>query len=341
MSEPQEHVVRRYEQQLSLAWNTYAQNQRHRSQRYDLIGLRFLARAATELAAAIEEHGLPPLEISPADEKDKKLARQAHSWAQCLASRADMLAAGTGSTLIETSVSRKPASVRHNRRTGQVTIRYWLKDTVKLLDSSPLQTQLDKRHAAESVLELKANLLACYDYCKRFYNSLKPRKPRETASDEAIAAYRAEAGKHKTSIRAVFERLLKAAIPFPLTNATRAIALRQLGHVLVDKGQAQHQPPSQAATEVIQEIIRKYLDKKVSAEFIRQGASFIAADARPTPEMRQALAQEQQDPDHSMRDIVRQNIERGRALEVERMQAAAEAERSPGPRAESGAGTDP
>jgi hypothetical protein len=105
------------------------------------------------------------------------------------------------------------------------------------------------------------------------------------------------------------ERLLLAAIPFPLTDGIRRAAMAALNGGLVDKGgdeSVAHDMPNQAATQVTQAVISKYLGKDVSADFIRQGASHIAPTARPSDEVLAALAQERQDPEHKMRDLALQ-----------------------------------
>lgn len=279
-------------EQVDEAWNTYDKNRAYREARYDLRNLRELAQAATVLADAISAHGLPPPRHSSASDADQRLARQGHRWAKRLSGCSDVLLNGDGDSLIQSPITLRPFEVNTDGHKAQTNIRTLLSAMVGLLNDSDLHGKLDELHCRERVLQLKANLLTCFDYCKRRYNREKPRKPRSRASDEVHEEYLENVSKAKERVRNVFDRLLPAAIPFPLTETIQQTARDELDRVLMDKGQQGRAQSSEAVVPVVQAVVRKYLQRHVGSDLVRQGASLASPRMRPSAEVLSAVARE-------------------------------------------------
>lgn len=303
-----------------LAFNSYDKNRHHRVPRYDLASLRALSRVAGKLADAIEEHGLPPQPpASPASKSDRILAKRAQQLGQCLIGRAGMLAEGLGDQAILMSGSGKPFVVKKGRSESPCTIRCYVEHVVQLCaDDKKVEKQLIKQDTAHRILQLKVNLLACFDYCRTLYRDRKSLPRAERADADAAETKYLTAAAAKRQAQAALSRLLPAAIPFPLCDEICRHAETQLSFVLRDLGEEGRHKPLEATIEVVQAVMLRYRRQKVTRDQVRQGAGEVISKApRITPELSQALASEKADPHHYLRGLVAKNIQR-----IEKIKAA-------------------
>lgn len=286
--------IRKQIDHVYLAWHSYDKNRVYQTATCDIQNLRWLARVAMELAASIEQNGLPAPIPSPANEEDQRLARKGHRWAERLSSLSDTLLNGEGDMLMRSPVTMRPIQAKGDEQAEPINIRCWLSELVSQLEGSDLLTRLSDRHRDERVVQVKANLIACFDYCKRRYNQEKPRKPLPAASEEQHAAYQVAMQETRQRVREVFGRLLPAAIPYPLTEKIQRTADNELELVLKNRGEVGRLQPAEAMVPVVQAVISKYLAEHVSDDRVRQGANLDVPHIRPSTELLQALSREEQ-----------------------------------------------
>lgn len=266
---------------------------------------------------------------------DLRLARQARILGACLIARSEALAAGKGDQAITSSGSGRPFTIKVGSHESPCTIQQYLLQILKACNEAPISKELQKQQIATFVLELKANLLACFTYCQRLYNGWKPpSRPKRTSSEESEARHLSAKVVTKKQVQAAFDRLLPAAIPYPLTKDIMEVARGELATVLRDRGERGRQRPLEATYPVIQMVLKWYFGVSVTVDQIRQGASVQLKQPRrrPTkpapgpeskeqrltrdilglsvisPELIHALVQEFSDPDHKVRDLVNKNI---------------------------------
>lgn len=305
-----------------LWFHSYDRNRRYRVPRYDLASLRALSRAAGELADAIAEHGLPPPPPpSPASKADQALAKRALLLGQCLVGRAGMLAEGQGDQEILMSGSGKPFVVKARGGKPTCTIRRYVEHVVRLCDEDKqIERPLNKQDTAHQILQLKVNILACFNYCWQVYRDRKPPPRAERGDVDAVETKHLTAVAAKRQAQAAFSRLLPAAIPFPLCDEIRQHAETQLSLVLRDLGAEGRHKPLEATIDVVQAVMLRYRRQEVTRDQVRQGAGeVIVKTPRITPELSRALANEKCDPHHYHRAQVAKNIRR-----VEKVRAAEE-----------------
>lgn len=286
--------IRRLIDHVYVTWHTYDKNSVCQNAAYDIRHLRDLARAAMELADTIVADGLPPPTPSPASEEDQRLARKGHLWAERLSSLSDTLLNGEGHLLMQSPVTMRPIQAKGDEQAEPINIRCWLSELVSQLDGSDLLTRLSERHRDERVVQLKANLIACFDHCKRHYNQEKPRKLLPAASEEQHAAYQVAVQETRNHVREAFGKLLPAAIRFPLTEKIQRTADNALELVLKDRGEEGRLQPAEAAVPVVQAVISKYLAEHVSDDRVRQGASLDVPCIPPSAELQLAQSLEEQ-----------------------------------------------
>lgn len=303
-------------------FHSYDTSRRYRVPRYDLTSLKALSRAAGELADAIAEHGLPPPPPpSPASKADQALAKRALLLGQCLVGRADMLAEGQGDQEILMSGSGKPFVVKARGGKLTCTIRRYVEHVVRLCDEDKeFERQINKQDTAHRILQLKVNILACFNYCWQLYRDRKPPPRAERGDVDAAETKHLTATAAKRQAQAAFSRLLPAAIPFPLYDEIRQHAETQLSFVLRDLGAEGRYKPLEATIDVVQAVMLRYRRQEVTRDQVRQGAGEVIAKApRITPELSHALANEKGDPHHYHRGQVVKNIRR-----IEKIRAAEE-----------------
>lgn len=303
-----------------LWFNSYDKSRRHRVPRYDLASLRALSRAAGELADAIAEHGLPPPPPpSPASKADQALAKRALLLGQCLVGRAGMLAEGQGDQEILMSGSGKPFVVKARGGKPTCTIRRYVEHVVRLCDEDKeIERPINKQDTAHRILQLKVNILACFNYCWQLYRDRKPLPKEDRGDVDAADTKYLTAAAARRQAQAAFSRLLPAAIPFPLCDEIRKHAETQLSFVLRDLGAEGRYKPLEATIDVVQAVMLKYRRQKVTRDQVRQGAGeVIFKGPRITPELSHALANEKGDPNYYYRDQVAKNIR-----SVEKIRAA-------------------
>ncbi len=267
-------------------WNYY-RDKRWRVSRHVVGHLHQLSGVALKLGEAIEREGIPIQEKT----RDRQLAREARQLGWSLIHRAALLDDGKGSEPIMGAQTEEPYEVKTGERTRKVSVRVWVRSLTEESGDRTLTAQMQRQHDAEIVLEMKANLLASLEACKRLYNALKTRKPQESASDERKSAYRTQKHKARLTAQRLFDELLPKAMPGPLTAEIKTSAKEALAAVLVDRGNDARIMPSAAIVGPIQAATEKYLGRKVASDLVRQAAAVVRKEVQPDPIVVAAIAE--------------------------------------------------
>lgn len=163
-------------------WNYY-RDKRWRVPRYVVEHLNRLSDLSLRLGETIEREGMPTPEVTP----DRQLAREARQLGWSLIHRAALLEDGKGDEPIRGSQTGETYKVKTPQRVKECTVRNWVRCLTEESGDRTLTAQIQRQYDAELVLEMKANLLVCFEASKKLYNALKHRKPTGPASEEREA----------------------------------------------------------------------------------------------------------------------------------------------------------
>jgi len=229
--------------------------------------LRDLAVAADALAVGLEK-------TRGFDMPRSQLARSAWAIGDALRNRGDVVDETPDDPIVRSD--GKPYTYTANGKTEIVTTRLWCEVMVRAAEATAMDAGARGVQAAIYVEQIKANLLAIFDACKRTYNANKPRRPRDTASQEIKNRYAEDLRSVRREAHALFDRLLPYAYPAGWMSASlKRATLAALDQVLCPKGAA-HVQASVAIVAPIKMAVEKYMRPfPVSPHIVKEGAEKI------------------------------------------------------------------